>query len=190
MFKRFFSFASKSASPKDEKILDGHRYCPSCGDEYRADIESCAKCKVALITEEEKIRASAQKKKRTRESMQITENAELTAIQRGSLLEMKEIKRVLEKEMIGSVLVADDANCQQSCCGQKTFTLKVKKEDVEDVGPLLVQKFRQATALHGHEIKEHITGVFDQRATTTCCPACGATFVPKDRTCPECGLCF
>lgn len=192
MFGRLSFFKKR---PSDSRGVipreDEHKYCPLCGDEYRAVIKRCAACDIELITAEQKQTITeASATKRTKSSLQITADDELVTIRKGILLEMKNIQRLLEKELIGSVLIGDGADCGKSCCGSSNFELKVKSVDGDEAMTVLAKDFRQATALDSHDFGDKIVAVFDQRAATTSCPACGSSFVPEDRTCPECGLCF
>ena len=122
-------------------------------------------------------------------SLQISAYDKLITVTNGTLAEVKRLQRLLEKEVIGSVLYGDDASCGWSCCGSAGFELRVKKEDATDARRIIQEDFRSSTALDTHDLNdEPETG--SRQAEIVKCPACGCSFSLQEKTCPECGLCF
>jgi predicted amidophosphoribosyltransferase len=68
--------------------------------------------------------------------------------------------------------------------------LEVRTADAPEALRILERDHRQSTGLLHHDLS--CAGIiFDADATTTVCPACGATFAPGGvTTCPGCGLNF
>lgn len=186
LFKSSESHASHLQSPETEL-----KCCPECGDEYRFEFTRCAVCEVELICAD-RARSSHvhHEKKRSDRDLEISPDDELVTMKRGSLLEMKNLQRLLKHEIIGSLLVEDRSDCSKGCCNSKVFDLKVKKDDAVEANQILVDEFKRTTALDSHEFQEEAAVVFDQRSAEATCPACGAHFQTDSRVCPECGLCF
>lgn len=185
---------SRKKKHKDAGInvdQERYRYCPSCGDEYRPEFSFCASCKVALTTETivqpQSLGNVRKKKNRTRN---ILPEDELLTVRTGSLVELKSLQATLKTEMIGSLLVSDNAGQRQGCCGP-SFLLKIKTVDREDALAVLVDDFKRSTALDSHDFEGSADAVFDDKSTIATCPACGGRFEPGvEPMCPECGLCF
>lgn len=109
--KMFGTLINKFFSGKKgiKQGVDGTRrvkYCPECGDEYRADFSTCAQCGVALTNEN--IRQS-------RELVhsgplgEISPSDELVSVKQGVSLEMKQYKKLLAKHGVPSMIYADQA---------------------------------------------------------------------------------
>lgn len=54
---------------------------------------------------------------------------------------------------------------------------------------ILDREYRKSTGLTDHDLSM-AEAVFDDNAETVICPACGRSFAPTSRECPECGLAF
>jgi hypothetical protein len=164
-------------------------YCPRCGDEYRAEITRCAGCKIPLISGEVKLAQELEAREvRNDRSMVLLPEDELVTIRKGSVNDIKALKKLLAAERIPSLIAGDENSCRRGCCGPELY-LQVKKEDMDAVTLILTREFVNATALDGHDLR-NVDAVFDHQAEATVCPACGCTFSPTVGACPECGLSF
>ncbi len=103
----------------DEKTAGGNRhgidedcnYCPQCGEEYRAEIETCASCSVALISGSEKLAAlSPQQAAPSPHDMRISADDELVTIQEGKLGQLKPLQHLLKAAYIPSILAGDNTS--------------------------------------------------------------------------------
>lgn len=193
MFSKFSFFRSNISDNTHEKSISDNvlKHCPECGDEYRPEFSHCALCQVPLVSvDKEKNNQLQNDKKKSNRNLQISPDDELVTMRRGNLLEMKDIQRLLQKEIIGSLLVEDRSDCNKGCCNSKIFDLRVKKDVAHEAQQILAEDFKRTTALDSHDFQEEVEVVFDQRSARARCPACGCQFQTEDRTCPECGLCF
>ena len=164
-------------------------YCPSCGDEYRADICHCGICKIPLISGSEKLAIILAKQEAQEErSMDILPEDELVNIRKGPLNDMKKLQNLLALERVPAILAGDEGGCAKGCCGPELY-LQIKKDDMQMATEVLAKDFVKSTALDSHDLS-NAAAVFDQLATETVCPACGCKFSPTVGACPECGLCF
>jgi hypothetical protein len=196
MFLKFFGRKSEKNSgyqAEQAVIVDGideeMNYCPLCKAEYRADIDHCMTCDVALINGREKLAQAREKKEAlAKRSMQILPSDDLVNIRKGPLKDMKSLQRLLAQERVPSLLAGQEGDCVKGCCGPELY-LQVKKEDLSLTMEILAKDFVKNTALDSHDLM-HATAVFDQTAGETVCPACGCRFSPTVGACPECGLCF
>lgn len=165
------------------------KYCPVCNDEYRAEIVVCASCEVELLPGEKFIELKhGNVPERSNRSMELSPDDELVLLRSGSLLEMKQMRSLLAKEMIPSLLVNEDANCGKGCCGSN-FLLQIRLQDSQDALAILARDFQQSTSLESYDVS-NVDAVFDSTAEQTICPACGHSFAPTTLTCPDCGLHF
>lgn len=196
MFLKFFSKKDKSFDEFAATRIDAEfgvdlemNYCPRCGDEYRADIEVCAACEIALIGGGEKL-AQCQKDKEqiAGRSMDISPDDKRVTIQKGSIKEIKVLRSLLANERIPAIIAGDEASCRKGCSGPEMF-LQIREQDVEAALEIIARDFAKSTALYTHDIAG-ATAVFDHLAKETACPACGCRFSPTVGACPECGLCF
>jgi hypothetical protein len=165
------------------------KYCPSCHDEYRAEIEQCAACEVVLITGAQKMALEKKRQENmSRRKGELAPEDEVVAIERGSLHDLKRLEDLLAAERIGTRLIGDEQSCSKSCCPSH-FYLQVRKEDAVDALQLLARDHQRTTGLdagchaHGEE-------VYNPHAGEAICPACGFRFSTSAATCPDCGLCF
>ncbi len=164
-------------------------YCPSCGDEYRADVSNCGTCKIPLISGREKLdKAIETQEALGKRSMKILPEDELVSIRKGPLNDMKTLQKLLAMDRIPAVLAGDEGSCAKGCCGPELY-LQIKKEDMQMATEALAREFIKSTALDTHDLSNAAV-VFDHLAAETVCPACGCRFSPTVGACPECGLCF
>jgi hypothetical protein len=165
------------------------KYCPSCNDEYRAEITTCAGCDVELVTGRQMIELATQKNKnRAARSMELSPDDEMVSIRKGAVMQMKELQILLEREGIPSLAVKDGSGCGQGCCGTDLI-VQVRMSDVQDVLEILEQDHVKSTGLAEHDTT-HADAVFNTAAENATCPACGCVFPTTQPTCPDCGLCF
>lgn len=196
MFLKFLSKKNKTAgsSPRTgHALIDGIdpdlNYCPSCGDEYRADTQSCVSCNIALIDGREKLRRMEKTRQDlSRRSMDISIEDDLISVRKGSLNDMKYLRKLLISEGVPALLAGDQNGCGKSCCGPEMY-LQIKREDLPAATEILARDFIKSTALDSHDLT-NAQAVFDHQARETVCPACGCRFSPTVGACPECGLCF
>jgi len=196
MFLKFFGKKpGKNSESQAEQgtIVDGidieMNYCPSCNDEYRSDIKSCAACNVQLISGTEKLaRVRGEQNTLAERSMEISPEDELVNIRKGPLKDMKTLQKVLAEERVPAILASDEGGCAKGCCGPELY-LQIKKEDMPVAMEILSREFIKSTALDSHDLS-NAAAVFDHLAAETICPACGCRFSPTVGACPECGLCF
>ncbi|MEE4240584.1 MAG: hypothetical protein V2I36_03900 [Desulfopila sp.] len=162
-------------------------YCPRCGDEYRPEIVLCAACGLKLLRGADIIAAGISGDADPGDGAVITENDELIALQRGSVLDMKQLKNVLERAAVPAVLVKDHS-CRSGCCGPEVV-LHVRVQDEKRAVMLLIKEFERTTALDDYAVGT-AEAVFDQSFSRVICPACNCEFTPDGPSCPDCGLCF
>lgn len=117
MLKKLFGWGKSSAEvqhPDAARLgvdLDMN-YCPSCGDEYRADIEQCVSCKVALISGAENLEAKRQQEKAFNgKSMDISADDDLVTIKNGKLRDLKPYQILLERQRIPALLTSEAGGC-------------------------------------------------------------------------------
>lgn len=165
------------------------QYCPQCQDEYRAGIATCASCEVDLMSGAKMIEAQEQKNQRISErTMEITPEDELVDISKGAVLNMKQMQKRLAKEGIPSIVASDSESCGKGCCGGEVL-LQARMSDVQDIMVFMAREHIQTTGLADHDTS-YAEAVFDPSAMNTTCPACGCSFSPQNKICPDCGLCF
>ena len=196
MFLKFFS--KKSGNNDESSASDGGlvhgidremNYCPSCGDEYRADISRCGACDILLISGREKLdRIMETQEVLGQRSMDISPEDELVNIRKGPLKDMKNLQKLFAVERIPAILAGDEGGSAKGCCGPELY-LQIKKEDLQIATEILAKEFIKSTALDSHDLS-NADAVFNHLDAETVCPACGCRFSPTVGACPECGLCF
>lgn len=195
MFLKFLNKKSKNKSGPSggARVVDGidreMNYCPSCGEEFRSDIGTCALCEIPLISGEEQLAAKQVKVSAIENrSMEIGPSDSLVSIRKGPLKDIKMLQQLLAKERIPAVISGDESACSKSCCGPELY-LRVKEQDLEAASSVLTRDYIETTALDLNDLA-HAEVVFDHQAAETTCPACGCNFSPTVGACPDCGLCF
>ena len=165
------------------------KYCPKCEDEYRAEIETCASCRIQLITGNDKlVMEEARKQRLTGRRGELTPEDDIVTIHGGQLNDIRHIEELLAVERIGTLVIGDDKSCGKGCC-PSTYYLQVRREDALDALGIIKAEHKRVTALDHHD-NSHADSVYDDKADEATCPACGHTFSTKAATCPDCGLCF
>ncbi|MDW7771762.1 MAG: hypothetical protein SCH71_02625 [Desulfobulbaceae bacterium] len=165
------------------------KYCPQCQDEYRANVEMCVSCSVALLTGREILEIEERRKeKKANRSMHIQPDEELVDIRKGSILEIKQVQALLARQGFPSLIAGDSKSCGKGCRGTEVL-LRVRGEDIKEILAIFQKEYIQATALHEHDVS-YVDAVYNPAAGKTTCPACGYTFTSQDNCCPDCGLCF
>jgi len=161
------------------------KYCPDCKDEYRADFSICAACDKELISGADLLTNEGNKEPEIQGSFKITEDDTLVVLQKGSLLDMKNMKRILAEASIDAILTKDD---NKGCCGVDMY-LHIRLQDQDRAVTVLNSEFEKTTELHQYDLST-ADAVFDPGAAMTVCPACGNEFMPTSSACPDCGLQF
>ena len=188
LFKKKDGSAGDGAQP-GSAIDCGLKYCPQCGDEYRAEIVRCAGCNVDLITGTERLAMDqARNRGRTDRSMEIVAGDTLVTLRSGQLKDIKLLQKQLAGERIPSIIGGEGGACCRSGCRGPELQLQVRETDVQDALAVLAHDFRNSTALYDHDLT-HLQAAFDPRTAADRCPDCGTRFAPAAATCPECGLC-
>ncbi|MEN8258604.1 MAG: hypothetical protein ABFS09_12150 [Thermodesulfobacteriota bacterium] len=165
------------------------KYCPQCQDEYRADIESCAACKITLLTGSEMLdMVSNSQQARNSRLGELGAGDDIVTIHKGPLADLKKLEKAFARENIGMMIVGDEGGCNKGCC-PSTFFLQVRREDAQAAHALIQEDFRQLTGIDDHDTR-HSDAVFNQEDGQATCPACGFEFETSTTTCPDCGLCF
>lgn len=196
MFLKFFGKKTENNSQShanDGGLVHGidreMNYCPSCGDEYRADTTHCGACNIPLVSGREKLdMVMASQEALSERSMNISPEDELVSIRKGPLKDMKTLQKIFSVERIPAILAGDEGGCAKGCCGPELY-LQIRKEDVQLATEVLAREFIKSTALDSHDLS-NADAVFNHLDTETVCPACGCRFSPTVGACPECGLCF
>jgi hypothetical protein len=118
----------------------------------------------------------------------ITPEDHLVDVLKGKVLDVKSAQSLLGRAGIPSLIAGDSSSCGKGCCGPEVC-LQVRAADIPEVMSVLAREHIKATGLDDHDIS--LTDVvFDPEAGTAICPACGCNFSTRDKTCPDCGLCF
>ena len=162
-------------------------YCPTCHDEYRPEITTCAACGVALESGEA-LRARLDRQ-RTGRPEPIGPDEPLVLVRRGPLGQIRQLQALLEANGLAAVACADGpAGCRTSCRGAELL-LQVRAADLAEVHALLDEEHRRTTVLTDYDTS--LAGeVFDADRDEATCPACGCRFPTSSSACPDCGLSF
>jgi len=159
-------------------------YCPRCGDEYRADIRTCAACAVDLLSGAHLL---AQETKRQQAPATIAPDEAVVTVRKGPLLHMKALQAaLLGRGLPALVSKENDAAC--GCRGPELL-LQVRESDLAEVMAVLAEEYRQSTGLEDHDTR-FAGAVYNAEAAEAVCPACGCRFATSLTVCPDCGLCF
>jgi len=169
-------------------------YCPSCRDEYRAEIRTCVACGIDLINGVRMLELQAQDRQLRTERVAIAPDEQLVDLRKGPLAEMKRLKDVLERAAVPALLAGERQSCGQGCGGGKScrgaeLYLQVRLTDVREALAAI-----EADALRHGGIDDAKAAppeaVYDTSRAEAVCPACGTRFPTSSAACPDCGLCF
>ena len=120
--------------------------------------------------------------------MEIAPDDELVDIIRGAVLNIKQMQSRLAKEGLPSIVAGDSDSCGKGCCAGEV-RLQARMSDVQDIMAFMAREHIQTTGLADHD-NSYSEAVFDPSAMSSTCPACGCSFSPQNKICPDCGLCF
>ena len=169
-----------------EDIDPDLKYCPKCGDEYMAEMQTCAGCGVALEPGRV-VLASAARIFPDARSLTIEAAEPVVSIRKGPMQQVKALQLYLHERGLGARICKEDSGgC--GCRGPEVM-LQVREADVHHVREALAQEYWQSTGLDDHDT-QYVGSVFDDQVEETSCPACGCRFSTRETTCPDCGLCF
>lgn len=163
------------------------QYCPLCGDEYRAEIQTCASCGVALIRGQGLLRQEAMRQPGGDAAAPIGADEPVATIHKGPMLQVKALQAFLRDQGI-SARVATESGGACGCRGVEAL-LQVRVRALEPAMAALAQEYRQSTGLTEHDTR-FAGEVYNTEAEEAVCPACGFRFATSHTCCPDCGLCF
>ncbi|MGX9726350.1 MAG: zinc ribbon-containing (seleno)protein DG [Candidatus Electronema sp. VV] len=164
------------------------KYCPRCGDEYRAEIERCAACAVSLLSGQELLKRQGEDKKAAT-CRSLRPDDELVSIVKGPVVQMQTMQAVLKRAGIPSLAAGEASSCGSGGCGGPNLLIQIRKSDMEAAQAVLAREHLRTTGLHERDLAAANT-VFDTAADSALCPACGCSFSTSRNDCPDCGLCF
>ena len=162
-------------------------YCPTCHDEYRPEITTCAACGVALESSAA-LRARLDRQRAVRPEP-IGADEPLALVRRGPLGQIRQLQALLEAHGLAAIARTDGpAGCRTTCRGAELL-LQVRAADLAEVLALLDEEHRRTTVLTDYDTSL-ADEVFDAGRNEATCPACGCRFPTSSSTCPDCGLSF
>lgn len=193
MFLRFFGRKDKSrgaATGSGKVAVEATMYyCQGCDGEFRYFMERCPSCGAAMESGSDRLTRHGEEERRLMgRPMEIPPGSETVALRKGQLREMKEVRRVLARQHIPSLLGGEDGDCGKGCCGPE-LTVMIRTEDVDLALRVLAEEFVRTTSVDCRQLSR-ATVVYDASASEVLCPACGCRFSPTVGACPDCGLSF
>ena len=112
MFRKLFSLGRSGEEAADNNQYDidvDSNFCPKCGDEYRAEIATCATCSIPLISGSEKLEILRQQGIGSPSHfIEISADDELVTLQTGKLGSLKPLQQLLKAEYVPSILAGDN----------------------------------------------------------------------------------
>ena len=161
------------------------QYCPRCGDEYLAEMHTCAACAVVLVSGQALLAAATTQA--PAQMVEIGADEPVVALRSGPLAQMKELLAALRKRGVAGRICKPEG----SACGCKgpEVALEVRQAEAQAAMAILAEEYWRTTGLEEHDTR-FVGAVFDDQAEETLCPACGTRFSTAETTCPDCGLCF
>ena len=161
-------------------------YCLRCGDEYRAEIRTCASCGIALVSGAHLLARQSRQNAADR-TLTIEPDEPLVAVRRGPLAQIKALHGYLVDRGLPSLVTKEEGG---ACgCRGPEVVLQVREADLDEVMAALAQEYLHSTGLAEHDTR-FAGGVYDAGAAEAICPACGCRFSTTSTVCPDCGLCF
>ncbi|MGD9950092.1 MAG: hypothetical protein AB7U29_16690 [Desulfobulbus sp.] len=163
------------------------KYCPQCGDEYRAEIQTCASCRVPLELGTAMLAAAATKEPAGTGPVEIGPDESVVSIRKGPMLQIKELQQYLKSRGLAARIAKEEG---PGCgCRGPEVVLQIREQELQQVMAVLAEEYWQSTGLDDHDT-QFAGSVFDDQAEEALCPACGHRFPTSESTCPDCGLCF
>mgnify|MGYP002629646791 CR=1 FL=1 len=148
--------------------MANEKQCPTCGAEYRADIEVCVDCNTSLIQD-----ASGS----TDETNQFPEDATLISVAMGSVKNIQPLVKLLEENDL-KFRIDLSKHITEGMSPNSDFHLMLDEKDVPRFNQLIEEyKYKEFPEL----------SAADELMEAGCCPACG-TKVGDETVCPECEL--
>ena len=87
------------------------KYCPKCSDEYMMAAEYCAACNILLLTGLEMVELQKGSGGRLARKGALTEDDDVVTVYKGSLIDVKHLQSLCEKENIGVAIVSPAGGC-------------------------------------------------------------------------------
>ena len=87
------------------------KYCPKCNDEYMLTAENCAACNIPLLTGSEMVEWQNNIGGCATRKGALTEDDDIVTVHKGSLLDLKHLQSLCEKENIGTAIVSPSGGC-------------------------------------------------------------------------------
>jgi hypothetical protein len=163
------------------------RYCPRCGDEYRAHVTTCAACSIDLLSGKQMLALQAERQQRRSRTLDIHPDEPVVTVRKGPLLQIKALRAILLDRGLPSLVVKESGG---ACgCHGPELLLQVRESDLPDVMTELAEEYRQSTGLADHDTC-FAGAVYNAEVAEAVCPACGCLFATRLTACPDCGLCF
>ncbi len=170
-----------------EEIDPDLKYCPQCGEEYLAEMQTCADCGLSLELGRNLLAAAATEKPTGLPPLTIEAGEAVVSIRKGPVQQIKELQRYLNNHGLAARMFKEDsAGC--GCRGPEVI-LQVREQELPQVRAVLAEEYWQSTGLDDHDTR-FADAIFDDQADEALCPACGYRFSTRETTCPDCGLCF
>ena len=105
-----------------------------------------------------------------------------------SLQEAKNHQIKLRERGVEIEFRSNPQTCTTGSC-RVTVEVWAKSKDQELLKNYFQSDFLKHVQGHGPDF-EHLSEVFDPKATEVICQACGAKFSPTSNECPDCGLVY
>jgi len=158
------------------------KICPKCEDEFRDDMQQCARCQVPLVVEGE-FQAKAK--------LAVHEILSLTKAQRfleGPLDTCREIEKVLLSHDVPSMLepIKEAQEASLGSASIKRYAVLVGEDDLQRAAEALQSRFAAQIEKEGFGAFSHSVVRLDEGDIT--CPACGFVGALENGMCPECEL--
>ena len=175
--------------PLPRTIEPDLRYCPQCGDEYRAEIATCAACRCGLVSGRRLLASTPAREEIGTPMEEIQPGDPLVTIRKGPVLPIRQLGEHLRRHGVASLAGTEGGTACATGCRGPEILLQVRERDLATAMIVLAQEYRQSTSLADHDLS--LAGeVFDPDAGEATCPACGCHFATTLTACPDCGLCF
>ena len=176
--------------PLPPTIESDLKYCPRCGDEYRAEIATCAACRCDLLSGRQVLAALVRQAGAAAPAANpIRPGEPLVAVRKGPVLQIKQLRDDLLRQGIPALAGTENGvACATGCRGAEVL-LQVRESDLPAVMAVLAMEYQQSTGLADHDLSL-VGEVYDAGAEEATCPACGCRFATSLTACPDCGLCF